>query len=77
MATSDTVAYPESLDAAILGWRIAASYLYSLRTTESVSTGDKFNAKYEERVKEYVATLARGVQTPLQAKPIPIDGFEF
>lgn len=76
VATSDTVAYPENLDAGILGWRVAANYLYSLGT-ERIGDGDKFNAKYEERVKEYVATLARGVQSPLQSRPIPIDGFEF
>ncbi len=76
VSTSDTVAYPENLDAALLGWKIAANYLYSLGT-ERIADGDKFNAKYEERIKEYVATLARGVQSPLQARPIPLDGFEF
>jgi len=76
VATSDTVVYPENLDTAILGWRIAASYLYSLGTAR-ISDGDKFNAKYEERVTQYIATLARGSQQPLQATSLQIDGFQF
>ncbi len=72
--TGDTVAYPENLDTTILGWRVAASYLYSL---SNIGEGDAFNLKYEERVKQYIATLARGVQTPNQAVPIQIDGWRF
>lgn len=75
-ATSDTVAYPENLDTSILGWRVAASYFYSLGTAK-IPDGDKFNAKYEERVKQYIATLGRGVQQPLQVQPLPITGYEF
>ena len=73
-AVSDTVAYPESLDTALLGWRIAAMYKYSLG---KIDEGDRFNAKYEERVNEYIKTLSRGVQTPLKATPIQITGFEY
>lgn len=73
-AVSDTVSYPESLDTTILGWRIAASYYYSILKIEE---GGKFNAKYEERVEQYITTLSRGVQTPTQATPIQLDGFEF
>ena len=73
-AIGDTVAYPEDQDAATLGWRIAAMYLYSLLNMEG---GDKFNNKYEERVREYIATLARGSQTPIQAVPIQVDGWNF
>lgn len=73
-ATTDTISYPESLDTTILGWRVAASYLYSL---SNIGEGDAFNAKYEERVKQYIATLARGSQQPIQATPIPLNGFEF
>lgn len=81
-ATSDTVAYPESLDAAILGWRIAANYMYSLGAVIGSSRsahmqGDVFYAKYEERVKDYIATLSRGSQQPIQATTIQIDGFQF
>ena len=49
-------------------------YLYSLLNMEG---GDKFNNKYEERVREYIATLARGSQTPIQAVPIQVDGWNF
>lgn len=81
-ATSDTVIYPENLDATILGWRIAASYLYSIGATTGSGrnvhlTGDAFNAKYEERVNQYISTLARGSQQPIQATSLPIDGFQF
>lgn len=73
-ATSDTISYPENLDTTILGWRIAASYFYSLTKMED---GDKFMSKYQERVEEYISTLSRGVQTPTQATPIQLTGFEF
>lgn len=73
-ATSDTVAYPENQDAATLGWRIAAMYLYSLG---NMVQGDAFNIKYEERVREYISTLGRGSQQPIQATPIQSTGWEF
>jgi len=73
-ATSDTVAYPENLDQAILGWRIAAMYLYSLN---KMIEGDAFNLKYEQRVRDYISTLSRGVQSPIQATPLQITGYEF
>ena len=73
-AVGDTVTYPVSLDYRILGWRVAASHLYSLG---NVATGDAFNLKYEERVSEITATLARGVQTPIEARRLALDGFEF
>ena len=73
-ATSDTVAYPESQDNATLGWRIAAMYLYSLG---DIGKGDAFNLKYDERVKEYITTLGRGSQQPIQAVPIQVSGWEF
>jgi hypothetical protein len=73
-AVSDTVAYPESLDTTILGWRIAASYLYSLGDAK-IAAGDKFNAKYEERVTQYIATLSRGVQKPIEPSQLPYDGW--
>ena len=73
-AVGDTVAYPASLDYRILGWRVAASYLYSLG---KIDQGDAFNAKYEERVKQLVATLSRGSQQPIQATPIQDTGWEY
>ncbi len=75
VATSDTVSYPESLDTTILGWRIAANYLYSLGT-ERIPDGDKFMARYEERVKQYIATLGRGVQTPNQTQGLQLTGWD-
>lgn len=76
VTTGDTIAYPENLDTTILGWRIAASYFYSLGTAR-IADGDKFNAKYEERVNNYIGTLARGSQQPLTSTPIQMTGFEF
>lgn len=73
-STSDTISYPESLDYRILGWRIASNYLYSLLRMDE---GDKFNAKYEERVKQYVNTLGKGSQQPLQPEGLAITGWEF
>ena len=73
-AVGDTIAYPESLDYRALGWRIAANYLYSLN---KVDEGDAFNLKYEERIKQIIATLSRGSQMPIQATPLSITGWEF
>lgn len=73
-AVSDTITYPESLDYRILGWRIASSYLYSLG---KIPEGDAFNLKYEERVKQLIATLSRGSQQPIQATGIQLSGWEF
>lgn len=73
-STSDVIAYPESMDIRILGWRIVASYLYSVM---KIQEGDAFNMKYEERVKDYISTLARGAQQPIVATPLQINGFEF
>lgn len=73
-SVSDTVSYPESMDMRILGWRIAASYYYSLN---KMVEGDMFNLKYEERVNQYCATLSRGSQQPIEAKTIQATGWEF
>lgn len=73
-ATSNTISYPESQDYRILGWKVAASYLYSLL---KIPEGDKFEAKYLDRVKNYISTLSRGSQQPIQATAIPWTGFEF
>lgn len=73
-SVSDTVSYPENLDSTLLGWRIAAMYYYSLN---KMVEGDAFNMKYEERVKQYIATLGRGIQTPIEATPIQSTGWNF
>lgn len=73
VATSSTILYPESLDYRILGWRIAANYLYSLGL-EKIPIGDAFMKKYEERVVQFCATLGRGAQQPIQATPLNVGG---
>lgn len=73
-ATSDTVAYPENFDVAILGYKIAASYQQSLSNLDDVLALEK---KYEDRVKQYIGTLARGTQQPQQAVSLQIDGWQF
>lgn len=73
-ATTDTIAYPESQDMRILGWRIAAMYYYSLN---KMAEGEAFNTKYEERVEQYCGTLARGSQQPIQATPVQMTGWQF
>lgn len=74
VATSDTISYPEKLDYRILGWRIAANYLYSL---QKMDEGDSFNNKYEEKVKGLIGTLARGSEQPIEASGLGLTGFEF
>lgn len=73
-AVSDTISYPESLDYRILGWRIAANYLYSL---EKIEKGMALEARYEKRLRDLIATLSRGSQQPIQATPIQLTGWEF
>lgn len=73
-ATTDTLSYPVSLDYRILGWRIASNYQLSRGKSDE---GNLFNLKYDEKVKELIATLSRGVQSPLQATPISLTGWEF
>lgn len=73
-AVGDTITYPESLDYRALSWRIAANYKYALGKTEE---GDAFMAKYEERVRQLIATLSRGSQQPLQAVPIQDSGWSY
>ena len=73
-AVGNTVTYPASLDYRILGWRVAANYLYSLG---KIKEGDAFNLKYEKRVDELISTLSRGTQLPTQARRLAITGYEF
>ena len=73
-AVGDSIVYPESLDYRAIGWRIASNYLYSLG---KVDEGVAFNLKYEERVKQIIATLSRGSQQPIQSQGLQISGWEF
>lgn len=75
VATTDTVSYPENLDVTILGWRIAASYLYSLGTAR-IPDGDKFMANYTNRVTQYISTLSKGSQQPLQPVALQATGWD-
>lgn len=75
-ATSDTVAYPPSLDYRVLAWRIVADYFYSLGGAK-IQEGDAFNKRYEDHIKEFIATLSRGTQQPTQATVIQATGWEF
>lgn len=73
-ATSDTISYPESQDYRILGWRIAANYYYSLN---KFAEGDKFYAQYQARVKQFIETLGRGSEQPIDATPIQDTGWSY
>lgn len=81
-STSDTISYPESLDYRILGWRIAADYLYSLGASSGSGRnihllGEAFNQKYKERVQQLIKTLSRGVQTPMTSTTIQDNGWGY
>lgn len=73
-AVANDIAYPESLDYRILGWRVAANYYYALNKFDE---GDRFYQKYEERVTQLIQTLGAGTQQPLQAIPIQETGWNF
>ena len=72
--TGDTIAYPESLDYRILGWRIAANYYKALNKFDEATFFDK---EYLDRVTQLISTLGQGTQQPLQATVIPLSGWEF
>lgn len=73
-ATTDTIVYPKSLDYRVLGWRIAANYLYSIM---KIPEGDKFMSKYTEHLVQFIKTLSRGIQTPMQATVIQDTGWQY
>src|SRR3990167_4723399 len=73
-AVANTIAYPESLDYRILGWRIAGNYYYSLNKFDE---GDKFYQKYEEKVMQLISTLGQGTQQPLTAIGIQDNGWSY
>jgi hypothetical protein len=64
-ATGDTIAYPESLDYRIIGWRI--SYLY-LKSLGKIDIANDYLREYEERVKQLIASLGQGSQSPIQVQ---------
>lgn len=71
---ADTIAYPESQDYRILGWRIASTYYLSLG---KIVEAQAFMQMYEDRVDQYCATLSRGSQQPIQATVLQISGWQF
>lgn len=73
-AVGDTVSYPGSLDYRTFGWRVAYSYLKSLG---KINEANDFNLEYEKRVEQYIKTLSRGVQSPMQATVIQSTGWQF
>lgn len=73
-STTDTIAYPESQDIRILGYKIAADYKRSIGDFVSA---EAFDAKYDERVRQYISTLGRGTQQPIEATTIQVTGWEF
>lgn len=73
-STTDTIAYPESIDYRILGWRIASSYLKSLGNWESAIP---FDQEYTQKVEKLKQTLSRGVQQPMEAIPIQSTGWGY
>ena len=62
-AVSDSISYPESLDYRILSWRVA--YLYE-KSLEKIDIANDYLREYENRVKQLIATLGQGSQSPIQ-----------
>lgn len=73
-STADTISYPESQDIRILGWRIVSNYFKSLQQWDSAQGADN---EYMKRVSDYITTLGRGSQQPIQAVPIQEAGWNF
>lgn len=73
-AIGNTIAYPESLDYRILGWRVASSFYKSLNKFEEAAV---FDLEYEKKVKDIISTLSRGSQQPIKATTITWSGWEF
>lgn len=73
-ATSDTIAYPASLDYTILGYRIGAKYMLSLGKADLAQILD---TQYQTKVDKMKSTLGPSSQAPIQAQAIPWTGFSF
>lgn len=73
-STSDNIAYPEGIDVSILGFGICADYMYSLSKFDE---GGGFEKKYQDRVTQYISSLGRGSQQPIQAVPIQDSGWNY
>lgn len=71
-AIGDTIAYPESLDYRILGFRIASNYKKSLSDFVAATA---FDVEYQQRINKITNSLAVGSQQPIQAIPLQITGW--
>lgn len=75
-ATSDTIVYPSSQDYRVLGFGICADYYNSLN---KFAEAEFFEKKYTDRVSQYITTLGRGSQQPIQAQVLTVgnNGWQF
>ncbi len=75
-STGDTIAYPENQDYRILGFGICADYYNALNKFEESTY---FEKKYQDRVTQYISTLGRGSQQPIQATVLDVgnNGWQF
>lgn len=73
-SVSDTIAYPESLDYHILGWRICANFYRSLNKFDEAL---EFDSHYQKGIDRIIASVGQGTQQPLQATTIQETGWNF
>lgn len=73
-ATSDNLAYPDSLDWYILATRVCSLYYESLNKFQEA---DYWRNLYIKKMGDLNTTLARGSQQPIQPTALPITGWQF
>lgn len=73
-ATTDGIAYPESIDPNILGYGIADKYLQSIFKFEQAKV---MHEQMRQKITDTVPTLGTGGQMPVTPKSIPWSGAEF
>lgn len=81
-ATSDTIAYPISIDYKALGARIAALYALSqgqtgMKNRYTVSVMTAFENEYQSRLKSIISILSPSSQQPIQPTPLQISGWVY
>lgn len=74
VATTDGIAYPESIDPNIIGYGIADKYLQSIFKFDQ---SKEMHAQMLQKVSDTVPTLGTGGQMPVSPKGIPWSGGEF
>lgn len=75
-ATTDTIAYPLSLDYRIVGDKIVTSYYESLGDTKA-NLATKAEQKYLNRLNDIINILAPSSQQPIQPTPLQISGWQY